>query len=587
MPDDVDVLLARYKASRALAVAVLLSLVCIFSLLALFHDGAVTETLSLQLGTREDMPLAWLFLLLAFLLPSAITHRTLPESKTTVPALLLSLATLFLVGWIGTQWVFHGYLLSRDEQIAVFDQEIFAHGRLFWPIPVEWRPFVDAFNRLFLLPIGANEFWVSGYLPVHSAFRALMEVIGIADLSSPIMAALSGLGLWIVARRLWPDSNRTVVIALLLLVTSSQVLITSMTAFSMNMHLALNLIWLALFLADRRQTHILAVVVGFFATGIHQPLFHPLFVLPFLLLLMRQRRWRLLAFYCVAYAAISSFWLAWPIWIASHGTSPASAIRCGSTVCTLHVSFFDRLIAVVSPFDLQHLWMTGANVLRFICWQHPLLVPLALFGAISCWRSEPLVQALAIGFVLPIIVMAIILPWQGVGWGYRYVHPVLGNAILLACYGFRRIEMGGLSMQRPLAITTAAALVLVPVHAWMVTRFAAPFVALHKDILAMPGDVVIVDTELVPYAPSFVLNRPDLANRPKLMIAAFVEPQDLIALCRRSTIAFYDRRRMASISRLFETPAPQGPSAKANTLRAVARKAGCRIADRSAPNPQS
>ena len=586
MSDDVDVLLASYKVSRRLTVVVLLSLVCIFSLLALFHDGAVTEKLSLRLGVRQDLPLAWFFLLLAFLRPTVIAHRTLPDFKTTVPALLLSLLTLFLVGWMGNQWVFHGYLLSRDEQVAVFDQEIFAHGRLFWPIPVDWRPFVDAFNRLFLLPIGANEFWVSGYLPIHSAFRALMETIGIADLSSPIMAALSGLGLWIVALRLWPDSNRTVILALLLLVTSSQILVTSMTAFSMSMHLALNLIWLALFLADRRQTHILALVLGLFATGIHQPLFHPLFVLPFLVLLMQQGRWRLLSFYIVGYAAIGFFWLAWPVWIASHGTSPATAIRCGSTVCTLDVSFFDRLLAAVSPFDLEHLWMTAANVLRFICWQHPLLVPLALFGAISSWHSEPLVRALAIGFALPIIVMAIILPWQGVGWGYRYVHPVLGNAILLACYGFRRMETGGLSMQRPLVITTAAAIVLVPLHAWMVAQFAAPFIAVHKDILAMPGDVVIVDTELVPFAPSFVLNRFDLANQPKLMIAAFVEPEDLSALCKRSTISFYDRHRMDAISHLFETPVPQGPSVKANTLKVVARKAGCRIAERAGTNPQ-
>ena len=76
--------------------------------------------------------------------------------------------------------------------------------------------------------------------------------------------------------------------ALLLLVLSGQVLFAGMTAFAMPAHLFVNLLWLWLFLADRRRTDLVALAVGFVGTGLHQPLFHPLFVLPFLVLLLSK-----------------------------------------------------------------------------------------------------------------------------------------------------------------------------------------------------------------------------------------------------------------------------------------------------------
>jgi len=568
----------RYGLARMLTIALVLSFASLFTLLPLLFGGSLVENLTLRLGSTQDMPLVWIFLLTAFLQPTPANSVAVDHRSPATAALFVSVLFILLAGAVGNHVVFHGYAVTRDEQMAIFDQQIFVHGRLLWPIPTDWRFVADALNRRFMLPIGANEFWVSGYLPVHSAFRALLASIGISDLSSPLMAALSAVALWTIARKLWPDSKDTAVLALLLLVTSSQVIITAMTAFSMSMHLALNLVWLALFLADRRQTHAVAALVGFFATGIHQPLFHPLFVLPFFLLLAEQRRCRLLGFYLASYALIGAFWMAWPLWITSHGTSPPTAIHCASTICSSAPGFIDRLRSALTTFDVQHIWMTAANVLRFVCWQHPLLVPLALFGAMTCWRSEPLVRALAIGFVLPVVVMAVILPWQGHGWGYRYVHQVLGNAILLACYGFRRLETNGLSMRRPLIVSSAMALVLLPLHGWMAERVAAPFVRIHDELASIPADVVIVDTEVVPYGQDVVGNRFDLSNRPKLLIAALVKPADLLALCKRSTIVFYDSRRMAPIAQLFGMPPPKGASPQVRRLRELAKNAGCTMA---------
>ncbi|MCH8614784.1 hypothetical protein LZ016_01505 [Sphingomonas sp. SM33] len=574
--DDANEASARYDSARLLTLAIIVGLAGIVIGLPYLPRVRAIDGLTLHLTLTQDLPLVPVFLLAAFLRPRAVSISP-PEPRGTRVALVATILVFLFAGWFGHSLVFQGYDLSRDEQMAVFDQGIYAHGRALWPFPAEWRSVADALNRRFMLPIGDREFWVSAYLPVHSAFRAVLSEAGIVSLASPLMAALAAASLWSVARRLWPESNRTVVLALLLLGTSSQAVITSMTAFSMSMHLGLNLLWLALFLADRKQTHALALIVGFFAVGIHQPLFHPMFVGPFLLLLIGQRRWSLLTYYIVGYAVIALFWLAWPIWVASHATTARTLIDCGTANCASGVSFSERLINSVKGVGFANIWLTSANLLRFICWQHLLLLPLAFFGAISCWRSEPIVKALTASFLLPIIVLALILPWQGHGWGYRYVHPVLGNAILLACYGFHRMESRGLSLQRPLLVTTALAVVLLPLHAWMASKVVTPFAQISERLAAIPADVVIVDTQIAPFGQDVVFNSFDLSNRPKRLIAKLVKPEALAELCQSKSIAFFDGAEMAPLAHLFHTVAPKAPSPEALALREEAMRLNCRV----------
>ena len=567
----------RYDLARALAILAIVVVTATVVALPLIPHVHVGELLTLRLAVRQDLPLVPLFLGAALLWPVlSQNHHGRPPINIRA-GLAIAVLILLVAGPIGHAFVFHNYNLSRDEQMAVFDQEIFAHGRLFWPIPVEWRPIANALNRRFMLPIGANEYWVSSYLPMHSAFRALLSLVGLADFASAIMTAVAAVALWSIARRLWPQSSHTVILSLVLLVTSSQVLITSMTAYSMSMHLALNLVWLLLFLKDTRRSHLLAVLIAFIATGIHQPLFHPLFAMPFVALLAFQGRWRLFLFYFVAYSLIGVFWSAWPWWITAHGVGPVLPISCGHIAnCASPPSFFGRLLGAFTTFDAEHLWLTSANLVRFVCWQHPLLLPLAVFGGISCWRAEPLVKALSISFLLPIIVMAIILPWQGHGWGYRYLHPVLGNAILLACFGFHRLEISGLSMRRPLALTTVAAILFIPVHAAMASRVTAPFVQLHNDLAATRAGVVIVDTDHVPYGQDTVINRYNLSNRPILLIASLLTPQDLPAICKRSSVAFFDGPRLAPLARWIQAPI-QSASPETIRLHETAKAIGCNV----------
>lgn len=566
-------LTAMYDVARITAIGILLGLAAMFVLPMIF--GGRVDFLALFLAQRQDLPLVWVFMLAALLRlgPKPDSTDFLDHGRLL---LIGSVVIILIAGWAGNYLVFRNVGISRDENMAIFDQQIFSRGALMWPIPIEWRDMLDPLNRLFTIVVGANEYWVSGYLPLNSAARALVALVADPALTSPLFVILGAVSIWFVARKLWPDSQRAAALAVVLMVTSSQVLITSMTPFAMSMHLGLNLLWLALFLKDRRHTHVAAAAVGFLATGIHQPLFHPLFALPFFVLLLTQRRWRLLLFYGAAYSLIAAFWVWWPGWILSQGTSPSAVIQCSEGMCS-SVSIFDRLLELLRKITAANLWLTSANLLRFVTWQHPILLPLAIFGVISCWRAEPIVRALAAGLLLPILFLAIVLPWQGHGWGYRYVHPVLGNAILLACYGFHRIETSGLSLRRPLILTTAAAALLLVVHGVMAARLAAPYAQLRNELATIDADVVIVDTGGAPFGPDVVVNRFDLSNRPKFLIAKLVKVEDIPELCRHSSIGFFDGPRMRPLLTAFTDRSQRKTSDEAKALRAAAIASGCRI----------
>jgi len=43
---------------------------------------------------------------------------------------------------------------------------------------------------------------------------------------------------------------------------------------------------------------------------------------------------------------------------------------------------------------------------------------------------------LVAGLVLTLLAMFMLLPYQGHGWGYRYLHGLIGSAALLGGYGW-------------------------------------------------------------------------------------------------------------------------------------------------------
>jgi hypothetical protein len=536
-------ILKQYDNSRMSVIVILIS-----SMLMILANKSYDEQnyLAFILLKRQDIFVICAVLIAALLKPHIYDVESDKKwSDYFSRPLILVLFACFLIAVcrIGYHFVFFDRDLSGDEQMANFDAQIFAHGRFFEALPSFWRPFALALtNDMFILPIGDHEAWVSAYLPINAAMRTAVGMAVDRSFTSPLLVGVGFLALWRVSGRLWPDSPSARTATLLLFAGSSQIIVAGMTAFATTGHLALNLLWLALFLENRRATHIGAVIVGFLATGLHQPLFHPLFVLPFIGLIAAQGRWRLLAFYGISYALISAFWLAWPIWISSHG---AGAIPPHSAV---DVSFLDRLINVVGAPNLRGLTLMAANLLRFAAWQHLLLLPLLAFGITVTWRGDPLARALAIGFLLPIPVMFILLPYQGNAWGYRYLHGVIGNACLLGGYGWRALEAQGLSLRGALRQTSLATfLVIIPAHAYMARQWAAPFAQVATAITASKAAIVIVADDTTSFGIDLLTNRPDLSNRPIRLAASQLVPSDMRALCGFGSVSFYGPAQMRRI----------------------------------------
>ena len=105
--------------------------------------------------------------------------------------------------------------------MADFDATFFRAGRLIAPVSAFWRPFDSALVPDFL-GLCRRAGLVSAYLPGNAALRALVGLVASPNWTSPLLAVLAVLVLFCVARRLWPAQAEPVVVAVLILTTSSQ-----------------------------------------------------------------------------------------------------------------------------------------------------------------------------------------------------------------------------------------------------------------------------------------------------------------------------------------------------------------------------
>jgi hypothetical protein len=538
--------------------------------------------LTMFFAIKQDIPLA--ALALAALVgwwvragpsPALPAMAGLPSGRLrlsgrTATAILIVLA---LAAWAIRVVLFRNYDMSRDEQMVTFDATIFARGHLMQPIPAFWRQFYDALNVNFILPVGDREYWISGYLPGNAALRAVLGLVLPQGLAGGVLVGLGGLALWRIAGRLWPDSGSTRAVVFVLYVTSAQVVVSAATTFAMSAHMTANLVWLWLFLQRRPWTQAGAIAVGFIATGLHQPLFHPLFVGPFLLLLLRERAWKELAVYVAAYLAIGLFWIGWQPWLSAQGLHPVPADYSNDGA-----NYIDRFRATFHPPDRWSLAVMAANLLRFAVWQNLALLPLAALGVITARRWDPLRMALWLGPLALVVFMTVVLPAQVNGWGYRYLAGFIGGIVLLAGFGWHWLELRGAAPGRIFAgFTALAVLVTMPIQVGMAARQIGAYARAAEAIRGIDADVVIVD-EGVPFSGDLVNNRDDLSNRPILLSRSHLNPADLPVLCHTGrTLAFADAPLLGGVSAFFGLARPIAPTPWQSRLHSAAADAGCRI----------
>ena len=471
--------------------------------------------------------------------------------------------TAALVALLGTFIVFRGAPLSYDEVMADFDAKVILGGRPIAPLAPEWRSSVSALATSFVLPVPGNAAWVSGYLPVNAALRAAFALVATPAITGPVLLAVAVLALAGIARRLWPDRPDAALVAMLMLATSPQVLVTAMTPYAMTAHMALNLVWLRLFLRGGPLGHGGAIATAFLACGLHQIIFHPLFALPFLIGLVVDRRWRLAAMYLVAYAAIGAFWtLYWQGLLVAAGYAAQGGAPVGGGFMV------ERVAALLQAFEWRGLQTMAMNGVRFVAWQSPLLLPLCVMAWPTIRRGDGLARPLAAGLVLTAGAMFVLLPYQGHGWGYRYLHGLIGSAALLAALGWIRVTE---TLDRPgrNAATAilglgwiGATLIALPGRALEAHHFAAPYVTAVEAIARSPADIVLVDDTNLVYGMDLVRNDPYLRAAPTVLLLRRLPAERLAELCATRKIALFGREEgvRLGIAREDEPAAQAGPA---------------------------
>ena len=158
-----------------------------------------------------------------------------------------------------------------------------------------------------------------------------------------------------------------------------------MTAYAMSAHLALNTIWLWLYLRPERREFYLAPIVGALAIGLHQPIVHALFVLPFLARLVWEKRWRPVLIFGAIYLGACVFWYAWK----RHFASPTGGSNGISSIFRL----VNPSMAIIQPM----------NLLLIIAWASLATPLLAVLGFKRAFKAPSVLQDAALSCILTFV----------------------------------------------------------------------------------------------------------------------------------------------------------------------------------------
>lgn len=446
-----------------------------------------------------------------------------------------------ILGWIGWRLVFGGFALSEDEFMALFDSEIFRNGALMAPLSPEWRPFNRALQPDFQIGLPNGAAWSSTYYPINAAALAFMDVIGLRSATGGVWAALSVGLCYRLARKIWPETPTAALVAALLLATSSQLAITAMTTYAMSAHLALNLLWLNLFLNKGKLSQFLALLTAAAATGLHQLVFHPLFAAPFIAQLWLNRQFKRASFHTVGYLMIGLLWTHyWEFALWMTPVDRVGNIGAGMSPIRTAIHQLSQLKADAIQWQLE-------NVFRAITWQNPLAFALFLVGAPLAFRVGGVERNLLFSLVLTFGLVTVFEPYQGHGWGYRYLHGLLGAFAIIAVRGAISIwptSSEALSRRAvPLVMVSAlfSILIMTPVRMAQAYAWSAPYARAHALISRSKADVVILNSNGLAFAEDLVRNDPWLRNQPKVLSLMAMTPPQLSVACNLGKVEIFDR----------------------------------------------
>ena len=473
---------------------------------------------------------------LAFILRSRQSAARQVDCATQRRAIWAIAFCVFVITTAGAHFVFQNYLLTGDENVVDFQARIFMRGKLQAQVPQQLWDAVRVIKPTFVEYFPATHSWNATYLPVYAAMRALFQIAGLETFLNPLFAAVTLITLFAVARKLWPNESFLSFAAVLLMATSSQFLLTSMTAYSMPAHLALNTIWLWLYLQPNRRIFYLAPFAGVVAIGLHQPFPHALFVAPFLLRMLRDRRWRAVSIFAAVYGFGCLGWLTWR----HHFQTPLP----GGPQSVFRL--WNWRMAFVQPM----------NLLLIIAWSSLATPLLAAINFVSFRKLPPFLQDCALSCAGTFAFYYFFYLDQAHGWGYRYFYGALSCFVLVAVAGARSLaEKIGPGRVRQLIIggSVASVLIVLPLRCFQAAGFVAPYARTAAVLHAIPAQVVAVDARDAWYSADLIRNDPFLEQRPIVVSVWGLNSQVIDALKPLGSVRFIDRDDLTRLG-LFTTP---------------------------------
>lgn len=496
------------KSYRVLFAFIIVGILCVYLLRGSGLDvrNRTWPNVYYYLFSHYEMVMmgAWLGLIAVLSFPC----RNQPVKNLADPSIIPILLGVGVIASLGTYWVMGAYPLAMDEFVVDFQAAIFRLGKLNYPIPPSWWEFQKALTPYFVISDFSAHSWMGQYFPGCAFIRYLFGWIHLQALTNTFFAVASLGVMSALCRQLWPGRNELRWMAVVLLGTSSQFLITSMTAYSMPIHLFFSLGWLWLYLKDRFWGYALLPLWGGLALGVHQYVVHGLFAAPFCLRLVRERKWGWALYVGAVYVGSYLLWLQWQRLLYPHA----------NLVNDSHV--------LNSP-GIHSLFIQILNSLLLVLWIHPFVIILTM-AALFRWKSwDPFVQDLFLSVALTFLFYIIYPIDQGHGWGYRYCYSILGNLVLIACWMWHKEgpEFWKTGLRPFYWCSLFALFVALPYRCWEARDFTRPFVQGAKWIHARKEPVVLVDSQLAWYGWDFVRNQPDLSNSPKIMFSDRLAPE--------------------------------------------------------------
>jgi hypothetical protein len=403
--------------------------------------------------------------------------------------------------------VYRAHPLSMDEYAPLFQARVFARGQLHAQVPPELVPRLVPASVWFIegSPSGAL---LSSYWPGFALLLAPFSWLGCPWLLNPLLGGATLLLVFRVARKLWPETAAPGW-AVLFTAASPAFSANAISYYSMNAHLTASLGFALLLLEDRL---LLAGAFGSLALALHNPFPHTLFAIPWIAWIARRPgRARNLTRLALGYAPGLAVLVAGWMWYRASVILPVQSTQR----LLFNLEAIARL-AFGAP-SLERVLDRTMNLTQLASWAVPVLLPLAVLGAVRC-RASVGARLIALSALSTLLGYAVVTYDQGHGWGFRYFHAAWAALPLLAAGALEEARATP-ALRKLAAVAAICSLALcTPLRFGQMRTFIDSHLAQVPE--AGPGrEVVFLDIRRGSYTIDLVQNDPFLDGARWILIS--------------------------------------------------------------------